>query len=294
MSEVDDRQPPYVLVTAAHNEEGYIEKAIESVASQTMPPVRWVIVDDGSVDATGEIVERHAAQLSFIRAVHVAKREIRSFASKSYALNIGAKHLDSADHAFIGHLDADISFGPNYLEALLGKFVEDDRLGVAGGFIYEQLNGRFQSRRMNTERSVAGAVQMFRRECYKAVGDFLALPFGGEDWHAEIKARMAGWRVAAFPDLKVYHHRPTCAAEGLLRSCYRQGLMDYGLGSHPLFEFAKVARRLPGKPAVIGPLTRLFAFASAYCRREKRLVSPEVVKFLQSEQMGRMASLMGR
>ena len=202
--------------------------------------------------------------------------------------------MSSAGYAFIGHLDADISFEPTYLETLLGKFAEDSRLGIAGGFIYEQLNGVFQSRRMNTERSVAGAVQMFRRECYAAVGDFLALPFGGEDWHAEIKARMAGWRVEAFPDLKVYHHRPTSAAEGALRSCYRQGLMDYGLGSHPLFEIVKVARRLPGKPPVIGPLTRLFAFASAYCRREKRLVSSDVVKYLQSEQLGRMAPLVGK
>ena len=41
-----DRLPPFVLVTPAHNEEALIKKTIESVISQTILPMRWVIVDD--------------------------------------------------------------------------------------------------------------------------------------------------------------------------------------------------------------------------------------------------------
>ena len=47
--------PSFVLITAAHNEEAYLEYVIESVARQTARPARWVIVDDGSADATGDI-----------------------------------------------------------------------------------------------------------------------------------------------------------------------------------------------------------------------------------------------
>jgi glycosyltransferase involved in cell wall biosynthesis len=49
----------YVLVTPARNEAGNIEQTLESVMAQTIPPLRWIIVDDGSTDATVEIV-RHA------------------------------------------------------------------------------------------------------------------------------------------------------------------------------------------------------------------------------------------
>jgi glycosyltransferase involved in cell wall biosynthesis len=47
--------PPFVLITPAHNEEALIKKTIESVISQTMLPMRWVIVDDGSTDSTAAI-----------------------------------------------------------------------------------------------------------------------------------------------------------------------------------------------------------------------------------------------
>ena len=50
--------PSYVLITPARNEEAFIEKAIESVVHQTILPLKWVIVDDGSTDATPDIVSR--------------------------------------------------------------------------------------------------------------------------------------------------------------------------------------------------------------------------------------------
>jgi len=50
----------YALVTPARNEEALIEQTILSVVAQTIRPVRWVIVSDGSTDGTDEIVKRHA------------------------------------------------------------------------------------------------------------------------------------------------------------------------------------------------------------------------------------------
>lgn len=49
-----NKQLAYALVTPARNEEALIEKTIESMVQQTVPPVKWVIVDDGSVDTTAE------------------------------------------------------------------------------------------------------------------------------------------------------------------------------------------------------------------------------------------------
>lgn len=40
-------RPDYVLITAAHNEEDFIEKTIQSVISQTHAPLTWIIVNDG-------------------------------------------------------------------------------------------------------------------------------------------------------------------------------------------------------------------------------------------------------
>jgi hypothetical protein len=65
-------------------------------------------------------------------------------------------------------------------------------------------------------------------------------------------------------------------------------LMDFSLGSHPLFEIAKLARRVRSRPYVLGAFVRFCAFTWAYCRREKRPVSEEFVEYFRREQLGRL------
>lgn len=283
----------YAIITAAYNEAASIEKTMESVIGQQVQPLKWVIVSDGSADGTDEIVKRYAAQHSFICYVRREKDQNRGFASKVAALAAGVRALNLEECDSIGHLDGDLSFAASYFRELLDRFRQDHALGIGGGYICEEHGGRFIPRQNNRVHSVAGAVQMFRKECYEAIGGLLPLVHGGEDWHAEVVARMNGWTVRSFPDLRVFHHRPTGSAEGRLRAWYRQGLMDYSLGSHPFFEAAKMAPRLRARPLILGALVRFCAFGWAYCRHEDRIVSKEFVKFLRREQMGRLLSFGG-
>jgi len=284
----------YALVTAAYNEEKYIEKTLRAVTSQTVLPGKWVIVNDGSTDGTEEIVRRYATTFQFIHLLRREKNSDRNFASKVFALNAGMQLIENESYEFIGNLDADVSFDLNYFHDLFLKFEEDPTLGLAGGFIHEDVNGQFVSRKGNRIMSVAGAVQMFRRECYRDIGPFLPIQYGGEDWYAEVAARMHGWRVESFPNLVVRHHRRTGSASGLLRSWYREGLMDYSIGSHPVFEVTKLVRRIPERPFFLGALTRFASFAIANLRRNGRMVSPEFVAFLRKEQTERLLMLGSR
>ena len=59
----------YVLITPAHNEAAFIEKTLDSVIAQTRLPERWIIVDDGSMDHTAEIVEEYAKRYPWIELV---------------------------------------------------------------------------------------------------------------------------------------------------------------------------------------------------------------------------------
>ena len=86
-----DSLPPYVLITPACNEEAYIENTIQSVIAQTAPPLQWVIVDDGSTDATGDIAGRYAAQHHHIKVVSRPPNRDRNFGSKVRALTAGAQ-----------------------------------------------------------------------------------------------------------------------------------------------------------------------------------------------------------
>lgn len=123
----------YVLITPAHNEEAFIAKTIESVIAQTVRPLRWVIVNDASTDSTGEIVGNYARRHSFLRLVNVARPSGRHFGNKVRAFNRGLEELEGLTFDFIGNLDADISFEPDYMENILRELEGDPTLGIAGG-----------------------------------------------------------------------------------------------------------------------------------------------------------------
>ena len=281
----------YVLVTTAYNEDRYIEKILQSVVAQTVRPRKWIVVSDGSTDHTDEIVHRYADQYSFIEPYRITEEHARNLTAQVNAINTGFARLKGIDCDFIGNVDSDISFEPTYFESLLEKFSQDPNLGLAGGFIYEEEGGEFRCRRGNNVTSVAHAVQLFRRESLEALGGYTPFSWAGADTHAEVSLRMRGWRVQSFPELKVFHHRPTGNGFGLLRYWYRGGLMDFYMGTHPVFEILRMVRRFQSKPYVLGALVRLAAFVWAYCSGEKRQVPNEFVRFLREEQMERLRLL---
>src|SRR5437016_2914218 len=79
----------YVLITPARNEATFIEKTIMSVIAQTIRPLKWVIVSDGSTDGTDKIVKRYAAEHPWIELVRMPARQERHFAAKVSAFNAG-------------------------------------------------------------------------------------------------------------------------------------------------------------------------------------------------------------
>ena len=71
---MQDKMPRYILITPARNEAQFIEKTILSVVAQTIRPVRWIIVSDGSTDGTDEIVKRFLAENQWIELVRMPER----------------------------------------------------------------------------------------------------------------------------------------------------------------------------------------------------------------------------
>jgi glycosyltransferase involved in cell wall biosynthesis len=280
----------YVLVTAAYNEAALIEGTLRSVAAQTVLPKAWVIVSDGSTDRTEEIARTYAARLPFIHVIRIERNPGRSFVSKVYAVREGFKRIVGLPFEFVGNLDADLSFEATYFEGLLNKFHLNPQLGVGGGWILEERDGSYQQRQFNSRVWVPHAVQLLRRSCYEDVGNYVPLPYGGEDTCAVVSARMRGWKAESFPDLPVRHHRRTSSAGGLLRNGFRAGLLDHSLGYHPAYELVKRLRRMPERPFMLGTAAGLAGFAAGYLRRSPRAVSPEFVSYIRREQMQRLTA----
>jgi glycosyltransferase involved in cell wall biosynthesis len=282
----------YVLISPARNEEAFIGKTIEAVVAQTLPPQRWVIVDDGSSDRTGEIVKGYTARFPWIELVQRDKHLDRSFAGKVHAFNAGYARVKDLDFEVLGNLDADVSFEPAYLEFLMRKFEEDAKLGVAGTPFLEE---GYDSARDSFEgvNHVAGGCQLFRRRCFIDVGGYVPNREGGIDWIAVTTARMKGWKTQSFLEKRFNHYRPMGTAErSQFAASFSYGEKDYYLGGSPIWEAFRVAYRMTKRPFFIEGFALLSGYCWAALRRMKRPVSAELMRFHRREQMKKLKAIL--
>jgi glycosyltransferase involved in cell wall biosynthesis len=282
----------YVLVTAARNEPKSIEGTIRSVIKQTLLPERWVIVDDGSTDRTAEITEGYIKEYPWIEVIRMPNRSDRSFSGKALAVRAALEHLGPLQFDVVGNLDADVSFEPDYMAFVMGKFAADPELGVAGTPLteegYDSGNDSFAG-----ENYVSGPCQLFRYACFRQIGGYVQSRSGGLDWIAVMQARMQGWKVRSFVEKRYRHHRPMGTAEkGKLAALFAYGQKDYYLGGSPIWQLFRVAYRITKRPYVTGGLALLFGYSWAAARRVKRPVSAELMRFHRRDQMRKLKTIL--
>jgi poly-beta-1,6-N-acetyl-D-glucosamine synthase len=286
-------EQPYVLVTSAFNEEKYLERTILSVLGQTVPPLRWVIVSDGSTDGTDSLICRYRRAhrfITYMRIDHdpnepqpkfgfVARRKVNAI-SKALAL------LEAVPYVYIANIDGDISFGNTTFETLIVRLSDLPQVGVAGGYIYNNIDGRLRPYFTNP-RGCGGPLQLFRRKCFEDIGGYL--PYGHEDTIAGIMLRMRRWESRSFPDLIIEHHKiANCSGWRRCRSKYLLGSYDYLHCDTPLWEILRCMRELWDTPYVIGSFFRLAGYFKAVVMEDK-VLPPEVQKFVQREQYQKLA-----
>lgn len=171
--------PAVSILLAAYNEEKVIVQTLESLLASDYPgPLEIIVVDDGSTDRTGAIVEELAAQHPQIRPVRQANR------GKAIALQQG---INLAQHPFLVMLDADTQFQVNTLRELIQPLsdpqvgavschirVGNDDTWIARYQALEYLAGFNLDRRayaaLNAITVVPGAASSYRAEAIAAAG----------------------------------------------------------------------------------------------------------------------------
>ena len=282
----------YVLITPARNEAALIERTIRSMVAQTRPPLRWVIVSDGSTDGTDEIVTRYEPEASWLELMKLPPHEERNFAAKVNAFNAGHDRVKGLAYDVIGNLDADVSFPPDYFECLLAKFETMPELGVAGTHYVEGDFHSFGDSYINVHH-VNGQIQLFRRQCFDEVGGYRPIEGGGIDWVAVTTARMKGWLTYSFGDRVFHHHRKMgTAGRSELQSRFHYGKKDYFLGGHPVWQIFRSTFQLAKRPYVVGGLALMAGYLWCWISGHERAVSDELMRFHRAEQMARLKSLL--
>lgn len=155
--------PKVSVIVAAYNAERFIWQCLDSVLAQTMPDFEVVVVNDGSEDATSEIVESYASR---DRRIHVIHKENGGV---STARNRG---LAEAKGEWVFFLDADDRLKPDAFSRMLDKSADAD--GVFGGYeVYDSEHNRtyFIEDDIECEMDKYQALeQMFRPWYYRYYG----------------------------------------------------------------------------------------------------------------------------
>jgi poly-beta-1,6-N-acetyl-D-glucosamine synthase len=284
----------YVIITPARNEAQFIELTLRSVVAQTVRPLKWVIVSDGSTDGTDEIVKKYVESNPWIELVRMPERQERDFAGKVRAFNAGYARVKDSDYEAIVSLDADISFDADYFSFLLERLSSDPLLGLVGT-PFRETSGQTYDYRFVSIEHVSGACQVFRRACFEEVGGYIPVKGGSIDHIAVITARMKGWKTRTFTDKVCEHHREMGTAErGVLMSRFKLGVKDYVFGNHPLWELFRTVYQMKFAPVCLGGLALGTGYCWAFLRRVERPVSQELVAFHRREQMTRLGKFFTR
>jgi len=262
----------YCLISPCRDEAAFIRRTLNSVVAQTVPPTRWVIVDDGSTDETPAILADYAAKHSFIQIVRREDRGRRSVGPGVIdAFYAGYQSIQPCDFEYICKLDVDLDLPPRYFEYLMERMESDARLGTCSGKPYfpdptnidKDFSGKLISEAIGDEMSV-GMTKFYRVACFRHMGGFVRqVMWDGIDCH---RCRMFGWIACSWdePELRFVHLRPMGSSDkGILKGRMRHGYGQYFMGTTLSFMTASTVYRMTRPPFILGGLAMWWGYVSS-------------------------------
>ena len=276
----------YLIISPCRNEADYMRRTLDSVVAQTERPALWVIVDDGSTDATPDILAEYAARHDWIRVVPKPDRGHRAVGPGVIeAFYAGLDTVALERFPYLCKLDLDLDLPAGYFAGLMDRMEANPRIGTCSGKAYYiDAGGRRISEKIGDEMSV-GASKFFRRDCFEDIGGFVReVMWDGIDCH---KARLRGWIAVSWhdPELQFEHLRPMGSSQvSIYTGRRRHGTGQYYMGSDPLYFIATAINKMRQPPYVLGGLATLQGFFGAMLRRDKQHDDPELRAFIRAYQ----------
>lgn len=276
----------YVVISPCRNEADFMRRTLDSVVAQDLRPTLWIIVDDGSSDATPDILAEYSARHDWIKVVQKPDRGHRAVGPGVIeAFYAGLGTVDLERFRYLCKLDLDLDLPTGYFAGLIARMEANPRVGTCSGKTYfRTASGQMVSEKIGDEMSI-GASKFYSTKCFSQIGGFVReVMWDGLDCH---KARQLGWIACSWddPELRFEHLRPMGSSQqGILAGRRRHGFGQYYMGSDPLYFVATAIKKMFHRPFVLGGLATLQGFFGAMLRREPQHSDADLRAFVRAYQ----------
>jgi biofilm PGA synthesis N-glycosyltransferase PgaC len=282
-----------LVISPCRDEEDYMRRTLDSMVAQTARPRLWVVVDDGSTDATPQILADYAAKHDWIRVIakpNRGKRAVGPGVMEAFYHGLDQVGLDGFD--YVCKLDLDLELPPTYFEGLIRRMDADPRIGSCSGKPYFRLDGRWISEKCGDEMSV-GMTKFYRTACFREIGGFVReVMWDAIDCH---KSRQMGWIARSWDDddIRFEHLRPMGTSQkGVYTGRMRHGFGQWYMGSDFFFFTATCIFRMAHPPYLLGGLATWWGYVKAALAREPQQSDPDLAAFIRAYQ--RRALIVGK
>jgi biofilm PGA synthesis N-glycosyltransferase PgaC len=275
----------YVIISPCRDEAKYMRQTLNSVVSQSIRPAKWVIVDDGSTDATPKILAEYQEKHQWIHVVTRSDRGQRAVGPGVIdAFYTGYKEINPDDYDYLCKLDLDLRLPHRYFEILMARMTADPRIATCSGKTYVEENG-FLTEEWHGDDTSIGASKFYRVSCFKSIGGFVReVMWDGIDCH---RCRMNGWIACSWddPELRFIHLRPEGSSQqSIFAGRIRHGYGQYFMGTGFLYMVASAIYRMNQKPYVLGSLAMLLGWVKSALAGNPRYDNAQFREFLRRYQ----------
>jgi glycosyltransferase involved in cell wall biosynthesis len=277
-----------VIVSPVRDEAEHLQRTIDSIVAQEHRPAEWVIVDDGSTDATAQIAAAAANAHDWIRVV---PREGRAGAARGRgkpiveAFNAGLATV-TVQHEFVVKMDGDLFVPPHYFDWVARTFARYPRAGIVGGFGLIPDGNEWIPDQIG-RHNVAGYIKAYRRACLDEIGGLQASM--GWDGIDEYSARARGWTSHPLSELVVLHYRRRGARQKWWRARWDEGVGNAFMGYLPSFVVLRAGYRgLVERPPILSGFVLFAGYAWSRLTRRPQVPDAAAREELRREQRARL------
>ena len=271
----------YIVVTACKNEEKNLPDLINSMTLQTIRPVLWVIIDDGSTDRTPEIIKEAVKKHKWIQSIRLNsnKRDLglhyasilkRGF---DFAVEYCAEH--GINYAYLGNVDGDLILEQTFFENIIKEFDKDPKLGIASGGTKHIIGNKIIYAKVSIDEP-SGGHMLIRRKCFEECG---GIPLSyAVDSVLKAKARLRGWKTRRFENNIATEIRDVSSAEGYWKGFVHRGEASYYLNLHPIHVIIRSIMYSFKRPYYTG-IAYLMGYFNYVIKRMRKIDDEEVRRY---------------